>query len=200
MLEEITYEDFEAVLDVHLRGAFHVVRPAFPIMCKAGYGRMVLTSSINGIYGNPKTVNYSVAKAGTIGLSNVVALEGAAKGVKSNVILPGAVTRLAAGLDTSAYPPMTPDLVAPVVGWLAHESCSITGEMLASVAGRVARAFVAETSGVYRATWTIEQVAEAIDAIRNTHHPVVFPPAPSGHLDHLRYSFEMAKAGGKAPK
>lgn len=199
-LEEITYEDFEAVLDVHLRGAFHVVRPAFPLMCKAGYGRMVLTSSINGIYGNHKAVNYSVAKAGTIALSNVVALEGAAKGVKSNVILPGAVTRMAAGLDTSAYPPMTPDLVAPVVGWLAHESCSITGEMLASMAGRVAKAFVAETPGVYRGSWTIEQVAEEMDAIRNTDHPVIFPPAPSGHIDHLRYSFAMANAGGKPLK
>ncbi len=199
-LEEMSYEDFEAVLDVHLRGAFHVVRPAFPLMCKAGYGRMVLTSSINGIYGNAKTVNYSVAKAGTIGLSNVVAIEGAAKGVKSNVILPGAVTRMAAGLDVSAYPPMTPDLVAPVVGWLAHESCSITGEMLASMAGRVARAFVAETPGVYHPAWTIEQVAEEMDAIRNTDRPLIFPPAPSGHIDHLRYSFAMANAGGKAPK
>ncbi len=195
LIEDLSYEDFEAVLDVHLRGAFHVVRPAFPLMCKAGYGRMVLTSSINGLYGNHKAVNYSVAKAGTIALSNVVALEGAAKGVKSNVILPGAVTRMAEGLDTSAYPPMTPDLVAPVVGWLAHESCSITGEMLASMAGRVARAFVAETPGVYRPSWTIEQVAEAIDAIRDTRQPVIFPAAPSGHIDHLRYSFAMAKAG-----
>ncbi len=198
LIEDLSYEDFEAVLDVHLRGAFHVVRPAFPLMCKAGYGRMVLTSSINGIYGNHKAVNYSMAKAGTIGLSNVVALEGAAKGVKCNCILPGAVTRMAEGLDISAYPPMTPDLVAPVVGWLAHESCSITGEMLASMAGRVARAFVAETPGVYRPTWTIEQVAEEIDAIRNTDQPVIFPTAPSGHIDHLRYSFAMARAGGTA--
>jgi NAD(P)-dependent dehydrogenase (short-subunit alcohol dehydrogenase family) len=200
LLDEITYEDFEAVLDVHLRGAFHVVRPAFPLMCKAGYGRMVLTSSINGIYGNAKAVNYSVAKGGIIALSNVAAIEGAAKGVKSNVILPGAVTRMAAGLDISAYPPMTPDLVAPVVGWLAHESCSITGEMLASMAGRVARAFVAETPGVYHPTWTIEQVAKEIDAIRDTDRPLIFPPAPSGHVDHLRYSFAMANSGGKAPQ
>jgi len=71
-------------------------------MCKAGYGRIVLTSSINGLYGNRLVVNYSVAKAGIIALSNVVALEGAAEGVKCNVILPGAVTRMAEGLDTSA--------------------------------------------------------------------------------------------------
>src|ERR1700761_8645681 len=74
-LKEMSYADFELVLDVHLRGAFHVVRPAFPLMCKAGYGRVVLTSSINGLYGNKQVLNYSVAKAGLIGLSNVVALE-----------------------------------------------------------------------------------------------------------------------------
>jgi NAD(P)-dependent dehydrogenase (short-subunit alcohol dehydrogenase family) len=194
-LKEMSYEDFESVLDVHLRGAFHVVRPAFPLMCKAGYGRIVLTSSINGLYGNKLVLNYSVAKAGIIGMSNVVALEGAAEGVKCNVILPGAVTRMAEGLDTSAYPPMDPDLVAPVVGWLSHESCSITGEMLSSMAGRAARAYVAESPGVYRPSWTIDDVAKNIEAIRSTADPLVFPVVPSGHVDHLRYGFEMAKRG-----
>jgi NAD(P)-dependent dehydrogenase (short-subunit alcohol dehydrogenase family) len=194
-LKEITYEDFEAVLDVHLRGAFHVVRSAFPLMCKAGYGRIVLTSSIGGLYGNQNVVNYSVAKAGMIGLSNVVALEGAAEGVKCNLIVPGAVTRMADGLDTSAYPPMQPALVAPVVGWLAHESCSISGEMLIAIAGRVARAFIAETPGVYRDAWTIQGVGEQIDAIRDAAAPVVFPVVPSGFVDHLGYSFEMARRG-----
>jgi len=194
-LKELSYEDFESVLDVHLRGGFHVVRAAFPLMCAAKYGRIVLTSSINGLYGNPNVVNYSMAKAGLIGLSNVAAIEGAAEGVKSNIIIPAAVTRMAEGLDTSAYPPMDPELVAPAVGWLAHESCSITGEMLISVAGRVARAYAAETEGVYRPSWTIEQIAENIGAIRDTTNPWLFPPAPSGHLDHLRRSFAMATAG-----
>lgn len=194
-LKEISYEDFEQVIDVHLRGAFHVVRPAFPLMCNAGYGRIVLTSSINGLYGNRNVVNYCVAKAGIIGMSNVVAIEGADEGVKCNVILPGAVTRMAEGLDTSAYPPMDPDMVAPVVAWLSHESCSISGEMISSMAGRAARAYVAESPGVYRPSWSVEQVAEHIDAIRRTDAPVVFAPVPSGHLDHIRYSFEMAKRG-----
>jgi NAD(P)-dependent dehydrogenase (short-subunit alcohol dehydrogenase family) len=196
-LKEMRYEDFELVLDVHLRGAFHVVRAAFPLMCKAGYGRIVLTASINGLYGNAGTANYSVAKAGIIGLSNVAALEGAAEGVRCNVILPGAVTRMAEGLDTSAYPPMQPELVAPVVGWLSHESCSITGEMLISMAGRTARAFVAESPGVYRSSWSIEEVAEQLGAIRSTDGPVVFQPVPSGQIDHIRYSFGMATQGSR---
>jgi NAD(P)-dependent dehydrogenase (short-subunit alcohol dehydrogenase family) len=191
-LRDISYEDFDAVVDVHLKGAFHVVRPAFPVMCDAGYGRIVLTSSIGGLYGNHDVVNYAVAKAGVIGLSNVAAIEGAAHGVKSNVIVPAAVTRMAEGIDTSAYPPMGPELVAPTVAWLAHESCSITGEMLVALAGRVATAFVAETPGVYRPTWSIEDVAANIDAIRDDTAPLVFPVVPDGHADHIRYSFGLA--------
>jgi NAD(P)-dependent dehydrogenase (short-subunit alcohol dehydrogenase family) len=194
-LREMTYEDFDAVVDVHLRGAFHVVRPAFPVMCDAGYGRIVLTSSIGGLYGNREVVNYAVAKAGVIGLSNVAAIEGAAHGVMSNVIVPAAVTRMAEGMDTSAYPPMGPELVAPAVAWLAHESCSITGEMLIALAGRVATAVVAETPGVYRPSWSIEDVAANIEAIRDDTEPLVFPVVPDGHADHIRYSFAMAGAG-----
>ena len=194
-LKDMTYEDFDAVLDVHLRGAFHVVRPAFPLMCAAGYGRVILTSSIGGLYGNHNVANYAVSKAGLIGLSNTIALEGAAEGVKSNVIVPAAVTRMAEGLDISAYPPMSPELVAPAVGWLAHESCSMSGEMLVSIAGRVAKAFVAETRGVYRPSWTIDEVGEHIEAIRRTDAPLILPVLPYGFGEHIRYSFEMARKG-----
>jgi NAD(P)-dependent dehydrogenase (short-subunit alcohol dehydrogenase family) len=194
-LTEMSYEDFDALLDVHLRGGFHVVRPAFPLMRAAGYGRIILTSSIGGLYGNHGVANYAVAKAGIIGLSNVVALEGATDNVLCNVIVPSAVTRMAEGLDISAYPPMCADQVAPVVGWLAHEACSITGEMLIAIAGRVARVVIAETPGVFRPSWSIEQVAEDLDAIRDMHAPLVFPVVPDGHVEHLRYSFAMANRG-----
>lgn len=194
-LREMTYDDFEAVIDVHLRGAFHVVRPAFPVMCDAGYGRIVLTSSIGGLYGNHGVANYAAAKAGVIGLSNVAAMEGIDHDVKSNVIVPAAVTRMAEGIDTSAYPPMGSDLVAPVVGWLAHETCSITGEILIALAGRVATAVVAETPGVYRPSWTIADVGEHMTAIRDDTQPLVFPVVPDGHGDHIRYSFGMAAQG-----
>jgi len=191
-LRDISYEDFDAVLDVHLRGAFHVVREAFPLMCDAGYGRIVLTSSIGGLYGNHDVVNYAVAKAGVLGLSNVAAIEGAAHGVRSNVIVPAAVTRMADGIDTSAYPPMGADLVAPAVGWLAHESCSVTGEIFTAIAGRVARVVVAETPGVYRPQWSVEDVGAELAGIRDFSEPVVFPVVPDGHTDHIRYSFAMA--------
>jgi len=191
-LKEMSYEDFDAVLDVHLRGAFNVVRPAFPLMCEAGYGRIVLTSSIGGLYGNYNVANYAAAKSGVIGLSNVAALEGAAEGVRCNVIVPAAVTRMAEGIDTSAYPPMGSELVAPVVGWLAHESCSVSGELFIALAGRVARAVIAESPGVCRSSWTIEDVGSHLDAIRKIEAPLVFPVVPDGHDQHIRYSFELA--------
>jgi NAD(P)-dependent dehydrogenase (short-subunit alcohol dehydrogenase family) len=197
-LKELTYNDFEAVLDVHLRGAFHVVRPAFPLMCEAGYGRVVLTSSIGGLYGNHEVANYAAAKAGILGLCNVVALEGAAEGVRCNAIVPGAVTRMAEGLDTSAYPPMGPELVAPAVGWLAHETCSVTGEYFVAIAGRLARAAVVESPGVYRPAWTVEEVGEQMDRIRDISEPVIFPVVPDGHTEHIRYSFGRAAQGVKA--
>ncbi|MUL67947.1 short-chain dehydrogenase [Mycobacterium sp. CBMA 234] len=194
-LREMTSDDFDAVLDVHLRGAFHVVRAAFPVMSDARYGRIVLTSSIGGLYGNHQVANYAAAKAGVIGLSNVVALEGTSDGVICNVVVPAAVTRMAEGIDTSSYPPMSPELVAPVVGWLAHESCSATGEIFVALAGRVARVVVTETPGVYQPSWSVEDVAAQSATIRHADQPVSFPVVPDGHGDHIRYSFAMASHG-----
>lgn len=194
-LKEMSQDDFDAVLNVHLKGAFHVVRPAFPLMCKAGYGRVVLTSSDVGLYGHHNTVNYAMSKSGMIGLMNVVALEGAAEGVKCNAIVPAAVTRMAEGVDTSAFPPMPPEMVAPAVAWLAHESYPVTAEIIIAGAGRVARAYIAETRGAYRPEWTIEGVAEEFETIHNMDPPVIFSPLPKGHFDHLGYGFAMAKTG-----
>jgi len=194
-LAEITYEAFRSLVDVHMLGAFNVVRPAFPRMTKAGYGRVVLTGSIGGIYTMPQTVHYAMSKASMIGLNNAISVEGNEFGVKSNMILPGAVTRMSEGIDTSQFPPMTPEMVAPLVAWLCHESCEVTGELLISAAGRMARAWTAESQGVYRPEWTIEDVAAASAAIRSMDNPLHFAPAPQGHLDHLFHSFAMARGG-----
>ena len=193
----MTYEDFEAVVDVHLRGAFHVVRPAFPVMCDAGYGRIVLTSSIGGLYGNHGVANYAVAKAGVIGLSNVAAMEGAAHGVRSNVIVPAAVTRMAEGIDTSAYPPMGPELVAPVVGLAGARN-------MFDHRGNARRA--RGPGGHGRGGGDPGRVPPVVvDRRRRREHrrrsattpqPLVFPVVPDGHGDHIRYSFGMARASG----
>ena len=194
-LDVISHEDFQSVIDVHMQGAWNLVRPGFELMAKAGYGRVVLTSSIGGIYGNATSVNYGMAKAAMIGLNNVIGIEGADRNVKSNIILPGAVTRMSEGMDVSMFPPMPPELVAAVVGWLAHESCSVTGEMFVSTAGRVARAFVTETEGVFQPSWTPDEVGARIDEIRDASKLWTLEPVPSGFGEHLGRSFEMATRG-----
>jgi NAD(P)-dependent dehydrogenase (short-subunit alcohol dehydrogenase family) len=192
-LDEISDEDFHAVVDVHLIGAFHLVRGAFPHMKAQGYGRVVLTSSIGGFYGNKRCVNYAVSKSGIIGLSNVIALEGEEHNVRSNLILPGAETRMSEGLDTSQYPPLGPELVAPMVGWLCHEDCTLSGEALAAIGGRMAKLDIVETAGVWQPDWTIEQVAARMEEIVDpaTHRDF----GMHGYLQHLGYSFDVAKQG-----
>jgi NAD(P)-dependent dehydrogenase (short-subunit alcohol dehydrogenase family) len=196
-IRDISYEDFKAVIDVHLLGAFHVVQAAFGPMCDANYGRIVLTSSIGGLYGNQRCVNYGMSKSSMLGLNNIAALEGEEFNVKSNVIVPGAVTRMAEGLDISQYPPMDTDLVAPLVGWLSHQDCTVSGELLSSMAGRISRLFVAETRGVYRPSWTIEDVAANTDGFRDKgpESPQLLDLGLHGYMKHLGYSFEMAREG-----
>ncbi len=194
-IAELSIEDFNAVTDVHFKGGFYLAKAAMPHMTEAKYGRVVLTSSCSGLYGSQTTVNYGMSKAGLMGLNNVIALEGGEHGIRSNTIIPAAVTRMADGLDTSAYPPMEPELVAPMVAWLCHESCSLSGEHLVAAAGRMARAFTTESKGVFHPSWTIEQVANEIDAIRDPSEQWTFPPYPSGMADHLGESFEWAFKG-----
>lgn len=190
---ETSWEDFSATLDVHLHGAFHVTRAAFPKMCDAEYGRIVLTGSIAGLYGEKNIAAYCVGKAGTQGLANVLALEGSEHGVTCNLIVPAAVTRLSEGRDTSAFPTMIPEQVAPTVGWLCHENCKATGEMFVSLAGRVARAYIAETKGVFQPAWTIEELEEQLGGIGDIKYQEVFQPFPKGFNEHLEYSFRMVR-------
>jgi NAD(P)-dependent dehydrogenase (short-subunit alcohol dehydrogenase family) len=192
---EMAFEDFAAVIDVHLFGAFHLAKAAFPRMCDQGYGRIVLVSSIAGLYGEKNIAGYAAGKGAVIGLANTLALEGADHGVSANCIVPAARTRLAEGRDTAQYPPWGPDLVAPAVAWLAHETCCVTGELFVALAGRMAKAYVAETRGAFQEAWVIEDVARRLDEIGDRSSPVAFDPAPRGFYDHLEYSFAIAREG-----
>ncbi|WP_228275082.1 SDR family NAD(P)-dependent oxidoreductase [Stakelama tenebrarum] len=196
-LAEMTAETFRSILDVHLLGGFHVLQPAFAAMQKGGYGRIVLTTSIGGLYGNYEVAPYSASKAGLIGLSHVAAIEGAPFDIKSNCIAPSAVTRMSEGIDTSQFPPLGPEFVAPAVGWMCHESCSISGEVIAALGGRIARVFTAETQGVVQPAWTMADVGKRIDEIEDRTDSLLFPVVPTeeggphGFGKHLGTSFQM---------
>jgi NAD(P)-dependent dehydrogenase (short-subunit alcohol dehydrogenase family) len=158
----------DPVLDVHLRGAFHVTQPAWVRMREQGYGRIVSTSSAAGIFGNFGQANYGAAKMGLVGFTNVLAVEGAKYNIKVNAIAPLALTRMTENIMGGLGDKLDPALVTPVVAWLVHEDCPVTGEVYSVGGGRVARVFIGETPGYYKADLTPEDVAANVEAIRAT--------------------------------
>lgn len=144
-------------LAVHTVGSFHVTRAAWPHMLERNYGRIVMTTS-SGVFGLKNNTSYATAKAAVIGLARSAALAGAPHGIAVNVIAPAAMTRMAGAGD---LPEMTPEAVAPMAAYLAHESCPVNGEIYAAGAGRFARVFLATTEGyVQSGDVSIEDVAE----------------------------------------
>jgi NAD(P)-dependent dehydrogenase (short-subunit alcohol dehydrogenase family) len=168
---ELSAERLDVTLDVHLRGAFFVISPAWEHMRSAGYGRIVNVVSNAGLFGLPGAPAYSAAKGGLVALTLALAGEGAQHGVQVNAVAPAAITRLTANLDAG---PLTdwwqkwfhPDRVAPVVAWLAHRDCSTTGEVYSAGGGRVARVFAAEAPGYWSDHLSPESIRDHLDQIR----------------------------------
>ena len=121
----LTWPDLDAVIDVHLKGAFLVTRPAFLHMKEQGYGRVVLTSSGSGILGNFGQSNYGAAKMGLVGMMNVLKLEGARYGINVNAVAPIAATRMTADLLGDSASRFPPSQVAPAVAFLGSEACTL---------------------------------------------------------------------------
>ncbi len=149
---EADADNLERHLAVHLGGSFNTARAAWPHMVEQGYGRVVMTTS-TGMFGLPNNLSYASAKAAVIGLTRSLAVAGAAHGIKINLIAPAAYTRMAGDptgeRDSPGPAPaqLSPDLVAPMVGFLSHEDCHVSGEIYAAGAGRLARIFIASTEG-----------------------------------------------------
>ena len=162
--EDVPVEDFRAVLDTHLLGAFSVTQPAYRHMQAAAYGRIVFTSSSAGMFGSPWQASYGAAKAGIVGLCNVVALEGAAHGITANAIMPMALT----GIGDAGPPPYSPEQlretvralqplapsmtvenVTPLVLYLSSRECAETRRIFSVGCGRIARVAIAESRGWY---------------------------------------------------
>ena len=155
----------DPVIDVHLRGAFHVTRPAWNVMSDKGYGRVVITSSGSGLFGNFGQSNYGAAKMGLVGLTRVLAIEGARRGILTNAIAPIARTRMTEAIMGEAGDAYAPELVTPVVVYLAHESCDRNGHIYSVGAGKVNRVFIGSTRGIEDPSLSPETVAAEIDRI-----------------------------------
>jgi NAD(P)-dependent dehydrogenase (short-subunit alcohol dehydrogenase family) len=162
---EVDADNLASHWAVHVGGSFNTTKAAWPHMVEQRYGRIVMTTSA-GVFGLPNNTSYATAKGGVIGLARSLATAGAAHGIIVNCVAPAAVTRMA---GTAAPPQMSPDLVAPLVAYLAHEECPVSGEIYAAGAGRFARIFIAQTPGYVRteAPPTIEDVAEHWAAVND---------------------------------
>lgn len=161
-------DSLEAVLNVHLKGAFYVSQPAFKVMKQNGYGRFVFTASNAGVLGNFGQSNYGAAKMGLVGLSNVLAIEGAKFGIASNVICPMARTRMTENLLGSLADLLEPAKVASMVTYLASEANPHTHEIFSAGGGRYARFFIGLTTGWFSGTdnpASAEDIAAHIDDI-----------------------------------
>ena len=154
-------DQLNSVLDVHLKGAFHVTQPAWRIMREQGYGRIVSTSSAAGVFGNFGQTNYGAAKMGLVGFTRVLAAEGAKYNIKANAIAPLALTRMTENLMGGAFgDKLSPGLVSPLVAYLAHEDCPVNGQLFSVGGGRVAHVFIGETQGYFKENLALEDVRD----------------------------------------
>jgi NAD(P)-dependent dehydrogenase (short-subunit alcohol dehydrogenase family) len=169
----------EAVLTVHLKGAFYVTRHAWKLMREQNYGRVVNTSSSAGILGNFGQSNYGAAKMGLVGLTRVLAIEGERNNIKANAISPIARTRMTEEVLGSLVEYVDPALVSPVVAYLAHEDCPVSGHVFSVGGGRVVRFFVGMTKGYTRkdGKLTPEDVRDHFAEIEDTSDFVVLDQA-----------------------
>jgi NAD(P)-dependent dehydrogenase (short-subunit alcohol dehydrogenase family) len=166
--KNMTPELLEPVIDVHLKGAFYVTQAAWQHMRDQNYGRIVNTSSAAGIFGNFGQTNYGAAKAGLVGFTRVLAVEGAKNNIKANAIAPVAKTRMTEELLGAMADKLDPSFITPVVAWLAHEDVPVSGEVYSCGGGHVARVFTAVTQGwTDTESLTVEDIRDHFDEIRN---------------------------------
>jgi NAD(P)-dependent dehydrogenase (short-subunit alcohol dehydrogenase family) len=148
--EDLSTEQWRRMLSVHLDGGFHVSQPAYRVMKAAGYGRFVFASSSGGMFGQPLEAHYAAAKAGLVGLANVIAIEGAPHGILANTVLPFGYSRMVTetvgdptALEKTGFlKVIQPELVAPMVVFLASRACEFSHHNYSACAGRYARVFV----------------------------------------------------------
>lgn len=146
---KMTYENWDAVLKVHLYGGYNVIRAAWPHFREQSYGRIVVATSTSGLFGNFGQANYGAAKLGLVGLINTLAHEGAKYNIKSNAVAPLAATRMTEDImPKEVLEKLTPDYVAPVVAYLCTEEVPDTASVFIVGGGKVQRVALFGNEGV----------------------------------------------------
>ncbi len=173
--DELTPDHWRRMLRVHLDGGFYLAQPAYRVMKSQGYGRFVFIASSAGMFGQHLEAHYAAAKAGLIGLTNVIALEGEPHGILANTVLPFGISRMVTETlddpkaleDTGFFKAIRPELVAPLVVFLASRECDFSHRNFSACGGRFARVFVglgegwlADTDGAVTADHIADRMAE----------------------------------------
>jgi NAD(P)-dependent dehydrogenase (short-subunit alcohol dehydrogenase family) len=169
----LTPDLIEPVLLVHLTGAFNVTVPAWRQMRTAGYGRVVNTTSASGLFGNFGQANYGAAKAGLVGLTRSLAVEGRKVGIAVNAISPMASTRMTQDLLGENGELLAPEQVSPVVAYLSHRDCKITGQVLSVGGGHVSAVVTSVSRGITEPDLCAESVRDRLDEIFNLDGAIV---------------------------
>jgi NAD(P)-dependent dehydrogenase (short-subunit alcohol dehydrogenase family) len=169
--EDLSVDEWTRMLRVHLDGAFYLSQPAYRVMKNNGGGRFVFISSSAGIFGQPMEAHYAAAKAGLVGLTNVIAIEGEAHGILANSLMPTGFSRMVTETvrdekflaESGFMQAIRPELVVPLVTFLASSACTVTHRNYSAAAGRYARVFVGLSEG-WLADTESEPTAEDIEA------------------------------------
>lgn len=183
---KLTMEDFRAVVDVHLMGTVIATKAVWGVMREQKYGRILVTSSTSGTYGNFGQSNYGAAKMAVLGLMNTLHLEGAKYGIHVNAILPTAATRMTGDMMSEEMLQMlSPDLVSPAAVWLVSREAPSRTALLAG-AGTVARLAIVESEGVCFAgkSLTPDDIAANFDRIADISSPIETPEGLR-HVDRI---------------
>lgn len=147
---KMSLDDWDHVHAVHLRGSYLMSKACWSHMCKQQYGKIIMTSSTSGLYGNFGQANYSAAKMGLVGLSNTLAIEGQRNNITCNTIVPMAASRMTHDiLPEDVAKKLNPAYVAPLVAWLCHENCTETGGLFEAAGQWYGRYKLQRTGGQY---------------------------------------------------